>query len=129
DLGAGDPRADHRRPGPDLGQFHRAVRQRPRHPVAGRRAPGAAHRGRGAHRRSRPRSGLDREGRTRSLCRLDPGRHLHAGDLPSVRRVRQHRGRRQRRHDLRPFVAAQRHADAARHRRHRADHRHRGRFQ
>ena len=40
---------------------------------------------------------LDREGRTRGLCRLDPGHRVHAGDLPAVRRVRQHRGRHQRR--------------------------------
>ena len=46
-----------------------------------------------------------------------------------VRRVRQHRGRHQRRHDLRHPVAAQCHADAARHRRYRAHRRHRSRFQ
>ena len=43
--------------------------------------------------------------------------------------VRQHRGRDQRRDDLRRPVAAQRDADAARHRRHRAHRRHRGRLQ
>ncbi len=72
---------------------------------------------------------FDREGRTRGLCRLDHGHHLHARDLPAVRRVRQHRGRHQRRDDLRPAVAAQRDADAARHRRHRAHRRHRGGLQ
>ena len=54
---------------------------------------------------------------------------LHAGDLRPVRAVRQHCSRNQRRHDFRPAVASQRHAYASRHRRHRADGRHRGRFQ
>ena len=101
DLRARDPRAHHRRAGPDLRQFHRAIRQRSRDPAARRRAAGAAHRGRGAHGRSGPRPGFDREGRTRGLCRLDHGHRVHAADLPAVRRVRQHRGDDQRRHDLR----------------------------
>ena len=50
-------------------------------------------------------------------------------DLSAVRRVRQYRGCHQCRDDLRPAVAAQRHADLARHCRHRADGRHRGGLQ
>ena len=98
-------------------------------PAARRRAAGAADRHRGAHGRARPRPGFDQCRRARRLCRRRSGHRLHAGDLRPVRPVRQHRGRHQRRHDLRHAVAAQRHADAARHRRHRADRRHRGRFQ
>ncbi len=37
-FGAGDPRADPRRPGPDIRQFHRSAGQRPRHSAARRRA-------------------------------------------------------------------------------------------
>ena len=43
--------------------------------------------------------------------------------------LREDRAPRQRRPDLRPDVGARRDADAARHRRHRPDHRHGGRFQ
>ena len=74
DFRARDPRADHRRPGPDFRQFHRAVGQRSGDPAARRRAAGAADGHRGAHRRSGPRPGLDREGRACGLCRLDHGR-------------------------------------------------------
>src|SRR3984893_14634447 len=84
---------------------------------------------RGAHRRSWARPGFDREGRTRRLCRLDHGDRVHAGDLSPVRRVRQHRGRHQRRHDLWPAVAVERDADLARHCRHRANGRHCRRLQ
>ncbi len=68
---------------------------------------------------------FDRKGRTGGLCRIDHGHRVHAPDLPAVRGIRQHRGRHQRRHDLRRVVAAERHADAAGHRRHRADRRYR----
>ncbi len=67
--------------------------------------------------------------RTRRLCGRGFGRGLHAGDLRLVRSVRQHRGGRQRRHDLRLALAPRRHADAAGHCRHRADGRHRGGFE
>src|SRR5205085_1196554 len=73
--------------------------------------------------------GFDRKGRARGLRRLNHGDRVHARDLPPVRRVRQHRGRHQRRDDLRPVVTVECDADAARHCRHRADGRHRGRFQ
>ena len=76
-----------------------------------------------------PRPGLDRQGHARGLDRLARRHHLHVRDLWPVRPVRQYRGRDQRRDDLRHPVAAQCHADAARHLRHRADRRHRGRFQ
>ncbi len=68
---------------------------------------------------------FDREGRTRSLCRLDHGHRVHAADLPAVRRVRQHRGRRQRRDDLRRAVAAECDPDASGHRGHRTHGRYR----
>ena len=97
----GDPRADHRRFRADFRQLHGPVGQRSGDPAARRRAAGAADRDRGAHRRSGARSGFDREGRTRRLCRLDHGDRVHARDLSPVRRIRQHRGRHQRRHDLR----------------------------
>ena len=42
DLGARHPRADHRRLGPDLRQLHGRARQRPRDPAARRRAAGAS---------------------------------------------------------------------------------------
>ena len=58
DLGARDPRADHRRAGADFRQFHRAVRQRSGGPAARRRAAGAADGRGGAHGRSGPRPGL-----------------------------------------------------------------------
>ena len=90
---------------------------------------GQADHHRGAHGRTGPRAGLDREGQARLGGRLADGGGLHAGDLRLVRPVRQCRGRDQCRDDLRAAVAARRHADAAGHRRHRADGRHRGRFQ
>ena len=49
DLGAGDPRADPRRLGPDQRQLHGRDRQPARHPAALRRAAGQAHDRRGAH--------------------------------------------------------------------------------
>ena len=64
DFRARDPRTDHRRLGADFRQLHRAGGQRSRDPAARRRAAGAADRDRGAHRRSGPRPGLDREGRS-----------------------------------------------------------------
>ena len=69
------------------------------------------------------------KGKLSVLRRRGHGHHLHVRDLRPVRPVRQHRGRGQRRDDLRRAVAAQRNADAARHRRHRAHGRHRGRLQ
>ncbi len=115
--------------GSDFRQLYRAAGQRSGDPAARRRAAGAADDHRGTHRRAGPRPGFDRERRTRRLCRLDHGHRVHAGDLPAVRRVRQCRGRHQCRDDLRRAVAVERHADLARHRRHRADGRHRRRFQ
>ena len=70
DLGAGHPRADPRRLGPDFRQLHRPGSQRPRHPAARRRAAGAAHHHRGAHGRPRSRPGFDRQGHARGLDRL-----------------------------------------------------------
>src|SRR6185503_19605969 len=122
-------RADPRRLRADFRPLHRAERQRPRHSVARRRAAGAAHHHRGTHRRPRPRPGLDLQGQDLLLRRRRHGDRLHAGDLRAVRSVRQYRGGDQRRHDFRRAVAAQRHADLAGHRRHRAYRRHRGRFQ
>ncbi len=112
------------------GSFTVAERQRPRHPAARRRAAGAADHHRGAHRRPGPRPGLDREGqasRPTSARRWSIVFMFATYGLFGA--VRQHRGRDQRRDDLRRAVAAQRDADAARHRRHRAHRRHRGRLQ
>ena len=72
---------------------------------------------------------FDRKGRTRGLRRLDPGHRVHAGDLSVVRPVRQHRRQHQCGDDFWRAVAFERDADAAGHRRHRADGRHRGRLQ
>ena len=69
DLRAGDPRADPRRIGADLRQFHRAGRQRSRDPVARRRTASAAHRDRAARGRRRSRTGLDPKGSARFLFR------------------------------------------------------------
>ncbi len=112
------------------GQFHCAGRQRPRDPAARRRAAGSADDHRGAHRRPRASGRI----RSRRACCASwigavAGRAVHVRDLRPVRPVRQYRGRVQRRDDLRRPVAAQRHADAAGHRRHRAHRRHGGRLQ
>ena len=72
---------------------------------------------------------LDRARQDQLLCRRRDGGPLYAGDLRPVWAVRQHRGGDQRRHDFRRAVDAQCHADAAGHRRHRADRRHRRRLQ
>ena len=129
DLGAGHPRADPRRLGADLRQLHGGVREQPRDPAARRRAAGEAHRDRAARGRSRPRRGLDQGRRARLDRRRDPRHRVHARDLRPVRPVRQRRGRGQRRHDHRHPVVPERDADAARHRRHRAHGRHRGRLE
>ena len=54
---------------------------------------GQAEHHRGAHGRTGPRAGLDREGQARLGGRLADGGGLHAGDLRPVRPVRQYRGR------------------------------------
>ena len=64
-----------------------------------------------------------------SYLRRRAGDPLDAADLRQVRPGGEHRGRDQRRDDLRRAVAAQRDAHASRHHRHRAHHRHRGRLQ
>jgi preprotein translocase subunit SecD len=107
-------------------EFHRRERNQPGDPAARRRAPREADADRAARRRPRPRS---RRYPCRREC-LDRRRGsrgaVHAGDLRAVRPVRQHRGGGQRGDDHRHSVVPRRHADPARHRRHRADGRHRG---
>ena len=72
---------------------------------------------------------FDRRGRDRRPDRRGARPRLHGHRLRPARPDRQCRARCQRRHDHRAPVAAWRDADAARHRRHRPDYRHGGRFQ
>ena len=129
DIGAGYPRAHPWRFRPDIRQFYRRKRQRPCDPAARRRFAGAPDHHRGANGRSRAWPGFDRQRQSVILRRRGDGDRVHAGDLRIVRSVRQYRGGHQRSDDLRRVVAAQCDAHAARHCRHRAHGRNRGRLE
>ena len=113
------------------GSFTVSPGQRPRRAAARRRPAGQADRGRGADRRPRPRVRIrsTRASAPRYVAGV-PGRRLHAHDLRGLRRLRRHR------HSRSTFMlifAAMVLLGAtltlARHRRHRAHHRHGGRRQ
>ena len=69
---------------------------------------------------------LHREGKDGLVFRGRARCRVHGGDLRDLRRVRDHCGGDQRRHDLRDPVVPQCNAHIARDHRHRADYRHRG---
>ncbi len=96
--------------------------------LEGRRPAGEAHRGRGAHGRSRPRTGFDRRRQAGSLCRRHPCHHLHDRDLWHFRHFRRPGARRAHSSHLRLDGPARSDPDASRHRRHRVHDRHGGRL-
>ncbi len=126
DLGAADPERHHRR----LGHHHRQFHHRGIHQSGGaaaRRRPARRHGfPRGTHHRPRTRRRFDQGRQDRRAGRLGPGGAVHGRRLWPVRLVRQLRPRHQHRHGVRRAQPDRRHADAARHRRHRADRRHGG---
>ena len=123
---AGDPRAHPVRPRPDHRRVHDRGCHGPRDRPAGGRAAGAGAVPRGADGGPLARRRLDPQGPHLDGRRRPRGRALHAGLLPALRPDRRRGPRPQPADSHGGHGRVSRHADAARHRGDRVDHRHGG---